>query len=89
VCGRASESTIIGLIIPGSATGIVTTFDICRFQGVPALAFTTLLFDLFDFAGKWAFRGLKLAVLGISNPSLKFVSNAISKQQFLEANRLV
>jgi hypothetical protein len=42
VCGRASESTIIGLIIPESATGIVTTFDICRFQGVTALALTTL-----------------------------------------------
>jgi hypothetical protein len=28
VCGRASESTIIGLIIPESATGIVTNFDI-------------------------------------------------------------
>jgi hypothetical protein len=25
-----------------SATGIVTTFDICRFQGVTALALTTL-----------------------------------------------
>jgi hypothetical protein len=42
VCGRASESTIIGHIIPGSATGIVTTFDICRFQGVTALALTTM-----------------------------------------------
>jgi hypothetical protein len=42
VCGRASESTIIGLIIPESATRIVTTFDICRFQGVTALALTTL-----------------------------------------------
>jgi hypothetical protein len=42
VCGRASESTIIGLIIPESATGIVTAFDICRFQGVTALALTTL-----------------------------------------------
>jgi ribosomal protein S14 len=42
VRGRASESTIIGLIIPESATGIVTTFDICRFQGVTALALTTL-----------------------------------------------
>jgi hypothetical protein len=42
VCGRASESTIIGLIIPESATGIVTTSDICRFQGVTALAHTTL-----------------------------------------------
>jgi hypothetical protein len=41
VCGRASESTIIGHIIPESATGIVTTFDICRFQGVTALALTT------------------------------------------------
>jgi hypothetical protein len=37
VCGKASESTVTGLIIPGSATGIVTTFDICRFQGVTAL----------------------------------------------------
>jgi hypothetical protein len=37
------KSTIIGLIIPESATGIVTTFDICRFQGVTAaLALTTL-----------------------------------------------
>jgi hypothetical protein len=42
VCGRASESTIIGLMIPESATGIVITFDICRFQGVTALALTTL-----------------------------------------------
>jgi hypothetical protein len=42
VCDRASESTIIGLIIPESAKGIVTTFDICRFQGVTALALTTL-----------------------------------------------
>jgi hypothetical protein len=42
VCGRASESTIKGLTIPESATGIVTTFDICRFQGVPVLALTTL-----------------------------------------------
>jgi hypothetical protein len=42
VCGRASESTIIGLIILESATGIVTSFDICRFQGVTALALTTL-----------------------------------------------
>jgi hypothetical protein len=42
VCGRASESTIIGLIIPETATEIVTTFDICRFQGVTALALTTL-----------------------------------------------
>jgi hypothetical protein len=42
VCGRTSESTIIGLIIPESATGIVTTFDICRFQGATALALTTL-----------------------------------------------
>jgi hypothetical protein len=42
VCGRASESTIIGLIIPESATRIATTFDICRFQGVTALALTTL-----------------------------------------------
>jgi hypothetical protein len=42
VCGRASESTIIGLIIPGSATGIVSTIDICRFQGVTAVAPTTL-----------------------------------------------
>jgi hypothetical protein len=42
VCGRASESTIIGLIIPESARGIVTTVDICRFQGVTALALTTL-----------------------------------------------
>jgi hypothetical protein len=42
VCGRASESTIIGLIIPESARGIVTTFDICRFQDVTALALTTL-----------------------------------------------
>jgi hypothetical protein len=41
VCGRASESTIIGLIIPEPATRIVTTFDICRFQGVTALALTT------------------------------------------------
>jgi hypothetical protein len=36
------RSTIIGLIIPEPATGIVTTFDICRFQGVTALALTTL-----------------------------------------------
>jgi hypothetical protein len=42
VCGRASESTIIGLILPESATGIVTTVDICRFHGVTALALTTL-----------------------------------------------
>jgi hypothetical protein len=44
VCGiRASESTIIGLIIPESATGIVGEGrDICRFQGVTALALTTL-----------------------------------------------
>jgi hypothetical protein len=42
VCGKASESTIIGLIIPESATAIVTSFDICRFQGVPALALTTV-----------------------------------------------
>jgi hypothetical protein len=42
VCGRATESTIIGLIIPEPATRIVTTFDICRFQGVTALALTTL-----------------------------------------------
>jgi hypothetical protein len=42
VCGRALESTIIGLIIPESATGTITTFDICRFQGVTALALTTL-----------------------------------------------
>jgi hypothetical protein len=42
VCGRASESTIIGLIIPEPATRIVTTFDICRFQDVTALALTTL-----------------------------------------------
>jgi hypothetical protein len=42
VCGRASERTIIGLIITESATGIVTTFDICRFQGVTALALTTI-----------------------------------------------
>jgi hypothetical protein len=42
VCDKASESTIIGLIIPESATGIVTTFDICRFQSVTALVFTTL-----------------------------------------------
>jgi hypothetical protein len=42
VCGRASESTIIGLIIAESASGIVTTFDICRFQGVTALALTML-----------------------------------------------
>jgi hypothetical protein len=41
VCGRASESTIVGLIIPESAMGIITTFDICRFQGVTALALTT------------------------------------------------
>jgi hypothetical protein len=41
VCGRASESTIIGLTISESATEIVTTFDICRFQGVTALALTT------------------------------------------------
>jgi hypothetical protein len=39
VCGRATENTIIGLIIPEPATRIVTTFDICRFQGVTALAF--------------------------------------------------
>jgi hypothetical protein len=43
VCGKASESTIIGLMIPGSATGIVKTFDICRFQGVTGLALTTVL----------------------------------------------
>jgi hypothetical protein len=42
VCGRASESTIIGLVKPESATGIVTTFDIYRFQGVTPLALTTL-----------------------------------------------
>jgi hypothetical protein len=30
VCGRASKSTIIGLIRPETATGIVTTFDICH-----------------------------------------------------------
>jgi hypothetical protein len=39
---RTSENTIIGLIIPEAATGIVTTFDICRFQDVTALALTTL-----------------------------------------------
>jgi hypothetical protein len=49
VCGRASESTIIGLIILESATGIVITFDICRFQGVTALALTTL-WKPWDFA---------------------------------------
>jgi hypothetical protein len=39
VCGRATESTTIGLIIISEpATRIVTTFDICRFQGVTALA---------------------------------------------------
>jgi hypothetical protein len=38
---RASESTTIGLIIPQSATRIVTTFDICRFQGVTALAISS------------------------------------------------
>jgi hypothetical protein len=43
MCGRASESTIIGLIIPESASGIVTTFAICRFQGVPALALYKLV----------------------------------------------
>jgi hypothetical protein len=42
VCSRASESTIIGLILQESATGMVTTFDICSFQGVTALALTTL-----------------------------------------------
>jgi hypothetical protein len=42
VCGRASESTIIGLIIAESATGIVKTFDICRFQRVTALALTSM-----------------------------------------------
>jgi hypothetical protein len=42
VCGRTTESTIIGLIVPEPATRIVTTFDICRFQGVTALALTTL-----------------------------------------------
>jgi hypothetical protein len=42
VCGRASDNKIKGLITPESATGIVTTFDICRFQGVTALALTTL-----------------------------------------------
>jgi hypothetical protein len=42
VCGRASASTIIGLLIPESATGIITTFDICRFQDVTALALITL-----------------------------------------------
>jgi hypothetical protein len=42
VCGRATESTIIGLIIPEPARGIVTTFDNCRFQGVIALALATL-----------------------------------------------
>jgi hypothetical protein len=39
---RASELTITDLKIPESATRIVTTFDICRFQGVTALALTTL-----------------------------------------------
>jgi hypothetical protein len=42
VCGMASKSTIIGLIIPESVSGIVTTCDICRFQDVTALALTTL-----------------------------------------------
>jgi hypothetical protein len=42
VCGRASESTIIDLIIQESATGIVTTFDIFHFQGVTELAHTTM-----------------------------------------------
>jgi hypothetical protein len=42
VCGKVSESTIIGHIIPGSAPEIVTTFDICRFQDATALALTTL-----------------------------------------------
>jgi hypothetical protein len=42
VCGRASERTITGFIIPESATGIVTRFDICRFQDVTALALTTI-----------------------------------------------
>jgi hypothetical protein len=42
VCGGTSESTIIGIIIPESAAGIVTTVDICRFKGVTALARTTV-----------------------------------------------
>jgi hypothetical protein len=42
MCGKASEGTIIGLILPEPAMRIVTTFDICRFQGVTALALTTL-----------------------------------------------
>jgi hypothetical protein len=42
VCGRATESTIIGLIISEPATRIVTTFHICRFKDVTALALTTL-----------------------------------------------
>jgi hypothetical protein len=49
---------IIGLIIPESAMGIATTFDICRFQGVTALALTTLwkplvfAINLFDKASR-------------------------------------
>jgi hypothetical protein len=40
---RDSESTIIGFIIPESATGIVTTSDICRFEGVTELALYNLV----------------------------------------------
>jgi hypothetical protein len=63
VCGRASESTIIDLIIPGSATGILKTFDICRFQGVTALALTTLW-------KPWAFA---IKICGFSFVSLLIV----------------
>jgi hypothetical protein len=62
VCGKASESTIIGLIIPESATGIVTTFDIRRFQGVNTLALTTLW-------KPWVFATSKIIETGKGSPT--------------------
>jgi hypothetical protein len=63
LCGRASESTIICLIIPRSATGIVTTFDICRFQGVPALAHTIL-------RKPWVFAINKTIIITVAQPGM-------------------
>jgi hypothetical protein len=44
------KARFIGLIIPESASGIVRTFDICRFQGVTALALITTLWKPWVFA---------------------------------------